>query len=298
MTGGKPLAVLCINVAGSTNWVRGLGNPEAAYVIERCVKRIRRSVETHGGRLVDHPGSKLMAFFANAPEAFNSAVEIQHRVAALPPHSGFPLALGVGLCAGHQAREDRYFPADGDNPAAHLSAVAQPGRILFSVPRRARLFPWQELARDRVPDVLLNCGQRRLGVFQVPARETEQMALNLALADAGEGAGRLQLRLMGIQMVLDESQPLTLIGRQPDNDLIVRASHCSREHGRIERRLDGFVFVDRSTNGTFVTIERQREVCVRGKEIMLFGRGQLSFGAPASAIGAEVLRFQTLGLLA
>ena len=124
------------------------------------------------------------------------------------------------------------------------------------------------------------------------------MALSLALADAGDGAGRLQLRFRGAEMVLDENQPITRIGRLPGNDVVVRAMRCSREHGRIERRLDRFIFVDQSTNGSFVTLEKQNEVFVLRKEILLFGRGQLSFGLPASAKGAEVLRFQTVGLAA
>jgi len=295
-TSENRLAVLCVNVAGGTNLLSNLGDPEALYVIERCAKRIRRSVETHGGRLVDYQGSKLMAFFGSGAEAFKSAIEIHHRVAELPPHSGFPLAVGVGLCAGHQAREGRYFPSEGDNPAANLSVVAQPGRIMLSVPRRATLFPWLEQAGNRVPEVELNCGKRRLGVFQVPAQEPAQMALSLALADAGGGAGRLRLRFRGVEIMLDESQPITRIGRLPESDLTVRSTRCSREHGRIERRLDRFVFVDKSTNGTFVTIEKQAEMLVHHKKILLFGRGMLSFGSPASARGAEVLRFQTMGL--
>ena len=274
--------------------MQSLGEPEELYVTERCSKRIRRSVETHGGRLVDCQGRKLMAFFDNSAEAFKSAVEIHRRVAEMPPHSGFPLAVGVGLCTGHQLREERYFPADGDNPAASLSAVAEPGRILLSVPRRARLFPWVELAGDRVTDVVLKCGERRLGVFQIPAQKPEKIALSLALADAEDGAGRLQLRFRGCEMVLDARQPITRIGRLQDNDVIVRAPRCSREHGRIERRLDRFVFVDQSTNGTFVTQDKQAEVLVHRTEILLFGRGHLSFGVPASANRAEVLSFQTL----
>ena len=265
-------------------------------MIERCTNRIRRSVETHGGRLVDYHGSKRMAFFGNGADAFKSAIEIHRRVTELPPHSGFQLELGVGLCAGHQAREGRYFPAEGDNPAADLSAVAQPGRIMLSVPRRAKLFPWLELTGNSVPDVALNCGKRRLGIFQVHSQEAAQMATCLALADAGEGAGRLCLSFRGAKLMLDESQPIMRIGRLPENDLTVRSTRCSREHARIERRIDRFVYIDNSTNGTFVTQEKQAEVLVHRKEILLFGRGMLSFGGPASAVGAEVLRFQTLGL--
>ena len=292
----NPLAVLCVNVAGGTNLLRSLGDPEGKYVIERCAKRIRRSVENHGGRLVDYQGSRLMAFFGSGAEAFKSAIEIHHRVAELPPHSGFPMAVGVGLCAGHQAKEGRYFPAEGDNPAANLSVVSPPGRTMLSVPRRAKLFPWLEMAGNRVPELELCCGKRRLGVFQVPAQEPAEIALSLALADSGRGAGRLRLHFRGVETTLDESQPITRIGRLPESDLVVRSTRSSREHGRIERRLDRFVFVDKSTNGTFVTFDDHAEILVHHKEILLFGRGMLSPGAPAAAKGTEIIRFQTMGL--
>lgn len=277
--------------------LRSLGEIEARYVIERCSKRIRRSVETHGGRLVKTQDRKLMAFFDSGADAFKSALEIHHRVAALPPHSGLPMTVGLGLCAGHQAREGHFFPAEGNNPAANLSLAAPPGRIMLSVPRRAKLFPWVDLTVNSVPEVELNCGKRRLGVFQVPADEAEQMASSLPLADAAGGAGRLRLRFRGLELMIDESQPITRIGRLPDSELTVRSTHSSREHGRIERRLDRFVFVDTSTNGTFVTFDDQAEILVHHKEILLFGRGMLSFGVQASAKGAEIMRFQTMGLV-
>jgi hypothetical protein len=122
------------------------------------------------------------------------------------------------------------------------------------------------------------------------------MALSLALADTGGGAGRLALRFRGVEMMLDESQPVTRFGRLPESDVTLRGTRCSREHGRIERRLDRFVFIDRSTNGTFVTFDEHAEMLVHHKEILLFGRGMLSFGTPASAKGSEIMRFQTIGL--
>lgn len=289
------LSVLCADVADSTSLAQSLGKLEALHAVGRCEKRIRRSVETHGGRLVSYTDSKLMAFFANGADALQSAIEMQRRISELPPPRGFPLLVRVGLCTGHQAKEGRYFPAEGANPAARLSAVAEPGRILLSMPKRAKLYPWLRLAANSLPDLMLNCGNRRLGVFQVAWQESDPVALRLALLDPdnSSGAGQLCVHYQGIEMMLDETQPLTRIGRQLDCDLVVRDTRCSREHGTIERRLDRFVFVDRSTNGTFVTLEGQVEVFVHREELVLFGQGQLSLGAPSSAKGVELVQFQT-----
>lgn len=290
------LAVLCADIASSARLAPGLDHSEAQYTVQRCEKRIRRAVETHGGRLVERSGNKLMAFFANGADALQSAIEMQHRISELPPHSGFPLAIRVGLCTGHLLREQRYFPGAGANPAASLSAVAAPGHILLSVPKRATLFPWLQLAANSVPDLQLNCGKRRLGVFQLDGQQPAPVALRLALAEPG-GAGRLHVQHRNVELVLDETQPLTRIGRHPDCDLIIRDARCSRDHGTIERRLERFVFVDRSTNGTYISLEGKAEVHVHRRELVLLGRGLISLGAPASADGVEQVHFESAGLL-
>lgn len=116
------------------------------------------------------------------------------------------------------------------------------------------------------------------------------------MADAVDSAGRLGLFFRGLSKVLDESQPITRIGRLPDSDFTVRGTRCSREYGRIERRLDRFAYIDQSTNGTFFTREKQAEMLVHHQQILRFGRGMLSFGMPASAKGEEIIRFHTIGV--
>lgn len=290
------LSVLCADVAGGDDGLfRYLDRREALYAVGRYENRIRRSVEGNGGRLVGHAGSKTMAFFGNNVAALQSAIEIQHRVSDLPPSSGVPLAVRVGVCTGHQSQEARYFPSEGANPAVSLSGASEPGQILLSIPKRMKLSPWLPLAAASVPDLALNCGSRRLGVFQVAWRGRAPIALKIALSQLANGVDRLCLRHQGAEIVLDGNQPVLKIGRQADCGLILRDTRSSRVHGTIERRLDRFVFVDRSTNGTFVTLEDQMEFFVRGKELALFGRGQLSLGAPSSTAGAELVQFETSG---
>jgi pSer/pThr/pTyr-binding forkhead associated (FHA) protein len=66
---------------------------------------------------------------------------------------------------------------------------------------------------------------------------------------------------------------------------------ASRLHGRIERRADRFYYADLSTNGTYVTHEDGVETVLRRDQVLLRGRGALSFGHSASAPGAEVVTF-------
>jgi pSer/pThr/pTyr-binding forkhead associated (FHA) protein len=72
-------------------------------------------------------------------------------------------------------------------------------------------------------------------------------------------------------------------GSQDDQDIVVRRAYASREHAHI--RLDGgtYVFIDHSTNGSFVRSEDQQVTFVHRDSMRLWGRGLISFGEPPSA---------------
>jgi len=289
----RSLSVLCAGIRGSARLSRYLDKKEAVYAVGRYENRIRRSVESHGGRLVERSGGQLMAFFADSSDALLSAIEMHKRIADLPPYAGLPLTVRVGVCTGHHTREARFFPSEGTNPAASLSEVANPEHILLSIPKRVKLSPWLPLVSDSVPDLSLSCGNRRLGVFQVPWEPGAPDALKTALAELDSPLNHLRLTYNGVEFVLDGNQPILRIGRQPDCNIQLRDTRSSRLHGTIERRLDRFVFVDCSNNGTFVTLEDKMEFFVHRKELLLFGHGKLSFGMPSAAVGAQLLQFET-----
>jgi adenylate cyclase len=303
----QSLSVLCTDIRGAAiarppGFLGLPGLPElpdeseARYAIGRCESRIRRSVETYGGRLVNRNGGNLMAFFSDNTDALQSAIEMKRRIADLPPYSGLPLTIHVGVCAGHQAKEMPYFPEDGSNAAATLAAVADPEHILLSIPKRVTSLPGLPPHSDSVPDLAIKCGNRRLGVFRVGWQEHRPAVPRAPIVPAaasGNAFDRLVLRHDGREIVLDGNRTTLTIGRHPDCALKLQNIRSSRLHGTIERRLDRFVFIDRSSNGTFVTLEDQIEFFVHRKELMLFGHGQLSLGQPSSTEGAEVLQFQT-----
>ena len=62
-------------------------------------------------------------------------------------------------------------------------------------------------------------------------------------------------------------------------------------HAHIERRRDKFVLVDHSSNGTWVTVEGRPEITLRREELILRGRGHVSFGHAFADDPAEVLAF-------
>ena len=81
------LAVLFADVSGSARLHEKLGDAEAARAVDRCMKRMERAIEGFGGRIIRLIGDEIMVSFNSVDEAFQAAVDMQHRVADLPPVS-------------------------------------------------------------------------------------------------------------------------------------------------------------------------------------------------------------------
>ena len=106
---------------------------------------------------------------------------------------------------------------------------------------------------------------------------------------------KMWLRLGEREIELTESREALTLGRDLQCDVVIGDKMASRMHARIERRRDKFVLVDQSSNGTYVTVEGEREILVRREELVLRGRGEISFGHAAQAgATSEVLTFSCI----
>ena len=90
----------------------------------------------------------------------------------------------------------------------------------------------------------------------------------------------LRLQYRNREIVLDETRSGITLGRDQDSDLVVPERMASREHGHIEHRSGKFVFVDHSANGSYVTVQGERELILRREECILRGRGVIALGQP------------------
>ena len=72
--------------------------------------------------------------------------------------------------------------------------------------------------------------------------------------------------------------PILKLGRQTQNDLIIREKSASRFHAVIELVNDKFVLRDHSTNGTFVYPQDDKQYCAEWTEAYLEGSGIICLG--------------------
>lgn len=281
------MTVLFADVSGSTRLYEQVGDARALATIGECLALVRDAAAGHGGRLVKTIGDEAMVVFATADQAVTAAGEIQLRMSEYARERQVKLALRVGLHAGETIESQNDVYGDCVNVAARMVALAKGGQVILTAAAADALS--QEL-RGKV---------REVDVLTVKGKEKDIVIMELVWQDTAELTTlttRPKLRAARLELVhgtraigLGLATMAVAIGRDAQNDIVIGDRLASRMHARIERRRDKFVLVDQSSNGTFVTVDGECEVHLRREELMLRGRGRISFGHPYAADPSETV---------
>jgi len=289
------LSALFMSVFGTSRLFEKLGGGEALHAIDRCMKRVQRSVDGFRGRVVRTTRDDLTALFESPDEACQAALTTQRRVADLPPVSGVKLSVRAGFHHG-------LLVADGTggcvSAAEFLAGLARPGQILTTGETQTLLSSTLQASTRHLDTVAIGGQLEGQPAFEVvwlePRTPGFRAIVEPAPAKPVERDARLCVRYAGQVKLLDRIRPNLLMGRDATCDVTVRDRRASRHHARIERRGDEFVLSDLSTNGTFVTISGRPELLIRREEFVLRGSGMIAFAASASSPGADIAEFEHL----
>jgi hypothetical protein len=91
-------------------------------------------------------------------------------------------------------------------------------------------------------------------------------------------------------MPFSSERPAVTVGRDVSADLVIKEPNASRADGKIERQRGRFVLTDQSANGTFITIEGDKEIKIRQEQFTLHRHGWLAFGQPRAS-ATDVIEF-------
>jgi pSer/pThr/pTyr-binding forkhead associated (FHA) protein len=92
---------------------------------------------------------------------------------------------------------------------------------------------------------------------------------------------------------VDRSRLRVVLGRDADNDVVVRDQYASRRHATVELDAVRFRLIDHSANGTFVVFDGSPdEVQLLRGETLLHGSGRISLGRSASDPLATTIIFR------
>jgi class 3 adenylate cyclase len=286
------LCILFADVSGSNRLYEKLGDAEAAYAVDRCIKRMERAVAVHSGRIVKIIGDELMAVFGDAESAVQAACEIQERIDALPPVSGAKLSIRAGLHCGPAVEENNDVFGETVNIAARMISLAKGGQIVTTATTAGELPPGLRETTRPMADQVVKSKSGEIPVCELIWRDSAELRQRVQhRAVRSEPSSDLRLRHAGIEVPVDGERETLSFGRDAGSDLIVADRRASRNHARIERRGSQYVLVDQSTNGTYVTFQGELEFALKNEEIPLRGRGRIAFGHSSRDSNAEIVEF-------
>lgn len=294
----RKLVVMFADVSGSTALFERLGDKEAMHAVERCLKRMKRSVDGYQGRTIQIVGDELLGAFETGEEACQAAIDMQQRIADLPPVSGLKLTIRIGLHVGTVTDDGDKLTGPAVTTAARIAGLARRNQILCSSLMVSELPQPSIITTDPMPNLGTVAEEgSALPLFQIhwPSYQGAGSYPHSTFGpQSALAVERLCVRHRGKAFLLDDKTPVLTIGRDLGNKLVIDDRKASRQHARVERRGDGYYLVDTSTNGTFVLLSGRQEVMVRRHEVQLDGKGRISFGNSGNDPLADIAEFEHL----
>lgn len=284
-------AVLFADVSGSTKLYETAGDSVAHAAIEQCIGIMRDKTVGAKGRVVKTIGDEVMSQFPSADAAADAAIEMQLAIAELPPVGKSVLGIRIGFNHGPIVERDGDVFGDAVNLASRLSHVATKGQIITARETVMLMSPMLKSSTRPITTIQVKGKTQEIQVYELIWQQSEDattMASHKSVFKPRNAT--LRLKVEGTEVVLSSERPMVALGRDPTADLVIRERMASRAHGKIERRLDKFILTDHSANGTFVTVEGDREIVLRREEFTLRGHGWIAFGQSRST-AVDVVEF-------
>jgi adenylate cyclase len=281
--------VMLADVIGMSRLYAGVGDLRAVETIARCRNVLREIVEAQGGRIVRTMGERLMALFRAGDMAALAATRMHLAVEAMPPHEDVKLAMRIAFSTGALIqRDDEVFGETVDITAGMLNQASK-AQTLTSEATVETLGPIVRNCVRRFHAMNESDGTTR-PIWELAWRRSPDITDVLSIPQMSRTSSVLRLFYHGQTVVRRRGNEALRVGRDDGCDVLVQDRKASRHHCTIERKAQGFVLRDHSTNGTYVTPKGESEVVLLGDELPLTGNGVITLGQ-ARAQAVDVIEY-------
>src|SRR2546427_5698851 len=267
---------LFADVSGSTRLIETAGDAVALKAIARCIERLRTAAESTGGQVVKTIGDEVMVLFPTPDAAVEAAAKMHASINALPAGGDTKLRVHVGFHSGPVIQVEKDVLGDTVKLAAKLVEQAQKGQTITSQQTAALLSPALKPYSHELRELAVR--EQGDGVWLC---EIVSQAASTAIV-------RLTYRDQAVECTREH--PSVVIGREYGCGVLVADRTASRKHCTIELRGGQFVVQDHSTNGTYVTIDSEKSVLLKGDDLALRRFGWIGFSDVRYA-GSGVVQF-------
>ncbi len=315
----NPRCVLVAEIVGGDRLVTRLGEAETTRALDRCLNRIDLAIGSGNGEIVARDRSAVIATFEECDDGVLAACEAIDRVRKLPPVSGTQMQLRIGVHYGEaengigEGVEGARLILQACNADQSMASALVVNELKAVVRKLASAEAFHDIVLDRLPWPVFMIGTHSTTTILSPSapaplpRPEPSSPLTslkpIPLAEPASAAPspsspspspgpRMRLKHQHDILFVDGSRPVILLGRELGNDIVIIDPRASRQHARIERRREGFLLIDESTNGCFVLIEGQEEQCLKGASLPLTGSGRFGCGFSSREFENDLVFFE------
>ena len=290
----KECVVLFADIADSSGLYERIGNEAAYDRVNRCLKAMQRVIKHTGGDVVKLTGDGVMAVFDEANGAVDASIAMSMELGELPTGGEHRIDIRIGFHLGPVVNTGDDLFGETVNAAARLCELAAPGTAVTTAETAGMMSRPNYRKLREIPTRPLKGINRSFELLELVCDDATKVTAVFAGLDFAFNPASLELVFNGEVRTIDEGAHRVTMGRDPAADLVLSSTHASRRHCMIEERSGKFVLVDSSSNGTYVVGEDGRALRLRREELVLSGRGWITFGRPRGK-GTEEIEFNCLG---
>ncbi len=288
------------DVVGSTAMYENMGDEAARSRIAKALNTMTSICRRHKGTLVKTLGDEIMVYFLDIDLAVCAAKVIQETMEDDRSPETVGISVRIGMQYGDAILDNDDIFGDIVNVAARVTGLAQARQILYPAELAAKIKSMELSENTRLFDRIKVHGRTETLDVYMYSWEDEGEVTNMATAsNFTNPAKNTQVNTM-ILNFLDKKYEINLtvdkftLGRSSACNISVEGKLTSRLHAVISIKRGKFIFSDRSTNGSFITLENGQEVFLRREELTMFGSGQISLGESNKTPNALVVSYACL----
>jgi class 3 adenylate cyclase len=292
MEQSRETTVLFAAIIGGDELNAKAGAKAGHDAMEQCQFRLGRAAASCGGRLAKGTESKVMVLSANPDAAADAASTMHLAMDKMPKTAGVKLSIGIGFHYGPVIQKGEEVFGDTVNLAARLCEHAGSGQIILTEWTAKLLSPLYRGWLRKLDSAQIKGRSEEIALCELVWRADDEATAfkRVGAEDKPALPAVLRLKYRGLRIERRREKEVLTIGRDESCGLVVHDDQASRHHCMIERRKDKFVLIDVSTNGTYVTIDGEKEEALERSELTLRKRGWITFGQPR-VHATEVVEF-------
>jgi adenylate cyclase len=275
------LTILFADISGSTTLYEILGDEAAHGIIEECLSMLIITVRLHDGTIIKTMGDGIMCSFHDAANAADASIAMNQVIDQIEdrkadrhtvPH------IRIGFHSGPVLLDENDIFGDTVNVAARMASLAKPGQILTTRPTIDGLPDFLKEKAGFFDRTTIKGKGGEFDIYEIVWEESNRTLIMKVEQHEHKHESVMNIVSGEKKVRVDRSNPTITIGRQEHNTITIEDTLVSRSHCRIEYHKGKFIFIDQSSNGSYIHNEGGYTAYIHNDETILGDSGYICLG--------------------